>query len=119
MLHAAAMPKSPVGALLPLLRGRGDEPGPLHRQLSERVRAAILAGALAPGRRLPSTRTLARDLGVSRGTVELAFSELCAEGFLDRRVGAGSTVALPEDARRPRSVPPPAVAEVAPPALSR
>ncbi|WP_059439243.1 PLP-dependent aminotransferase family protein, partial [Anaeromyxobacter sp. PSR-1] len=64
-----------------------------------RIRDAILAGALAPGARLPSTRTLARDVGVSRNTVEQAFSQLDAEGLLVRRVGSGSVVALPAHAR--------------------
>ncbi|MCI0569628.1 MAG: PLP-dependent aminotransferase family protein [Myxococcaceae bacterium] len=113
------MPKTPVGALLPSLRGLDSQQGPLHRQLSERVRAAILAGTLAPGSRLPSTRTLARDLGVSRSTVELAFSDLSAEGFLERRVGAGSTVSLPEDSRLPRAVAPLPDVRATAPALSR
>ncbi|MBZ4407466.1 PLP-dependent aminotransferase family protein [Myxococcus sp. XM-1-1-1] len=79
--------------------------GPLHRRLYERLREAILSGTLAPRSRLPSTRTLARELGLSRGTVEEAFAQLDAEGFLERRVGSGSTVALPEHSRAPRSTP--------------
>jgi GntR family transcriptional regulator/MocR family aminotransferase len=95
------MPKRAAGVPLPFLQ---PEPGgrePLHRQLYERLRESILSGTLAPRSRLPSTRTLARELGVSRGTVEGAFAQLDAEGFLERRVGSGSVVALPEHARLP------------------
>ena len=52
-----------------------------------------MSGALAPGDRLPSTRSLAASLGVSRGTVVEAFDQLRAEGFLDAKVGAGTRVA--------------------------
>ncbi len=92
------MSKLPAGALLPLLQRVGAGREPLHRQLYGRIRDAVLAGSLQPGSRLPSSRTLARDLGVSRNTVELAYAQLDAEGFLERRVGAGSTVARPEHA---------------------
>jgi GntR family transcriptional regulator/MocR family aminotransferase len=68
-------------------------PVPLHRQLYERLRAAILAGQLAPGTRLPSTRSLAAELGVSRTTALAAYQQLGDEGYLDGRVGAGTTVA--------------------------
>ena len=75
---------------------------PLHEQLVRTLREAILAGHLPLHGRLPASRTLARDLGVSRGTVELAYGRLGAEGYLVRKVGAGSCVALasPAVARR-------------------
>ncbi|WP_163990006.1 PLP-dependent aminotransferase family protein [Pyxidicoccus caerfyrddinensis] len=98
------MPKRAAGVPLPFLQPDAGGGEPLHRQLYERLREAILSGALAPRSRLPSTRTLSRELGVSRGTVEGAFAQLDAEGFLERRVGSGSVVALPEHARLPRSV---------------
>src|SRR5688572_12976536 len=71
---------------------------PLHRQLYEALREAILSGRLRPGARLPSTRTLAADLGASRNTVLAAFGQLLTEGYVEGRVGAGTTVAstLPE-----------------------
>ena len=71
---------------------------PLHRQLYEGLREAILSGRLRPGARLPSTRALAADLGASRNTVLAAFGQLLAEGYVEGRVGAGTTVAptLPE-----------------------
>ena len=66
---------------------------PLHEQLVRTLREAILAGHLPLHGRLPASRMLARDLGVSRSTVELAYGRLEAEGYLVRKVGAGSFVA--------------------------
>ena len=76
---------------------------PLHRQLYDGYRAAILDGRLRPGQRLPSTRSLARDLHVSRIPVVTAFEQLVAEGYVASRVGAGSFVspALPHHAPAP------------------
>ncbi len=65
---------------------------PLHKQLYERFRDAILNGRLSTGSRLPSTRELALHLGVSRNTVMTAFEQLLAEGFLTGKVGAGTFV---------------------------
>lgn len=81
---------------------------PLHTRLYRQLREHILGGALAPGARLPSSRLLAADLGVSRNTVETAIGQLVAEGYVERRVGAGTVVAksLAEAAPfRRRSVP--------------
>lgn len=77
---------------------------PLYRQLYDALRDAILSGRLRPGSRLPSTRALADDLGASRNTVLAAFGQLLAEGYLEGRVGAGTTVArtLPETLLRAR-----------------
>lgn len=84
-------------------------PEPLYRQLYFAIRELILSGRLRPGARLPATRTLARDLGVSRNTVLAAFEQLHAEGYVTGRVGAGSFVSrvLPEDVLEARRVPPP------------
>jgi GntR family transcriptional regulator/MocR family aminotransferase len=65
--------------------------------LERALRAAIRDGRLAPGARLPSTRALARDLGVARGTVSEAYSQLRAEGFLLAHQGSG-TVVVPQTA---------------------
>jgi GntR family transcriptional regulator/MocR family aminotransferase len=72
--------------------------------LYEQLRAGILEGRLKPGTRLPSTRTLARQHHVARGTVLGVFERLMAEGYLQSRVGAGSSVAtqLPEDGFPPK-----------------
>lgn len=66
---------------------------PLHARIQRAIRQLILDGAIGPGKPLPATRGLARSLGVSRDTVEAAYAQLHAEGFIDRRVGSGSFVA--------------------------
>ena len=66
-----------------------------RRRLENEIRAGILSGQLAPGMRLPSTRHLATDLGVSRGTVVETYAQLVAEGWLVARVGSGTTVTTP------------------------
>jgi GntR family transcriptional regulator/MocR family aminotransferase len=66
---------------------------PLYRQLFAGYRAAILDGRLRPGQRLPSTRSLAHDLAISRIPVVAAFEQLATEGLIEGRVGAGSFVA--------------------------
>ncbi len=76
-----------------LLSIERDEPASLQRQLYGQLRSFILAGRLTPGSRLPSSRSLAEDLGVSRNTVLSAFDQLTAEGYLEGRQGAGSFVA--------------------------
>ncbi|WP_037007490.1 GntR family transcriptional regulator, partial [Pseudomonas nitroreducens] len=55
---------------------------PIYRQLYGRIRDAITRGALRPGERVPPVRGLAGDLGVARGTVELAYQLLTSEGYL-------------------------------------
>lgn len=57
------------------------------------LRDAIIDGRLAPGTRLPSSRSLAAELGCARATVVTAYEQLVAEGYLLARVGAGTTVA--------------------------
>ncbi|NNH54929.1 winged helix-turn-helix transcriptional regulator, partial [Promicromonospora citrea] len=54
------------------------------------LRDALTTGRVAAGERLPSTRDLARDLGVSRASVATAYERLVAEGFLETRPGAGT-----------------------------
>ena len=71
------------------------EPGearPLYRQVYDGLREAILAGRLRPGERLPSTRTLAAELGVARNTVVLAYEQLRAEGYVVGARGGGTRV---------------------------
>jgi GntR family transcriptional regulator/MocR family aminotransferase len=72
---------------------RLDGEGPLQRQAYRALREAILAGRLRGGERLPSTRALARELGVSRNTVVLGFEQLVAEGYATTRGGSGTYVA--------------------------
>jgi GntR family transcriptional regulator/MocR family aminotransferase len=66
---------------------------PLGRQVYDWIRGAILTGQLVAGSRMPSTRALASQLGVSRNTVFLAYEQLLAEGYLVARVGEGTHVA--------------------------
>jgi GntR family transcriptional regulator / MocR family aminotransferase len=63
------------------------------RGVESALRQAIRDGQLAPGTRLPSSRDLAGQLGVARGTVTAAYSQLVAEGYLSGRRGSGTTVA--------------------------
>ncbi|WP_395806411.1 PLP-dependent aminotransferase family protein [Archangium minus] len=83
------------GAMLQpsISRRRGDRP--LHVQLYDRLREAILAGTLTPGTRLPSARAMAQELRVSRGTVDVAYARLIVEGFLVTRGAAGTFVTSP------------------------
>lgn len=71
------------------IHGRHDLAGQLYRQL----RTAILDGRLVPGERLPSTRDLAQQIGVSRKTTLDVFERLIAEGYLQPRAGSGTFVA--------------------------
>ena len=79
---------------------------PLSQQIYQAFRRAILAGEMAPAVRLPSTRALGLELGVSRNAVLLAYEQLLAEGYAEGRAGSGTYVAaaLPESPRvsRPR-----------------
>lgn len=74
---------------------------PITLQIVEGLKAAVRDGRLRPGDGLPSTRTLADSLGVSRNTVLDAYEELAAEGYVSGRGGSGSYVAdpLPPDHR--------------------
>lgn len=99
-------------------------PTPLHRQIGEQVRRAILERRLAPGQRLPSSRLMASELDVARGTVLLAMDQLIAEGYVAAQAASGLSVAtdLPDEMlTAPRGQParPPANDDAAIPALSR
>ena len=65
----------------------------LRRRAEHALREAVRSGRLAPGTRLPSTRALAAQLGVSRGVVVDAYAQLAAEGYLVTRRGGGTRVA--------------------------
>ena len=81
-----------VDLLLSLDRGKTAAEG-LTRQIYSQLRAAILAGRLRAGDRLPATRDLARRVGAARLTVATAYDWLRAEGYVYGRVGAGTFVA--------------------------
>jgi GntR family transcriptional regulator/MocR family aminotransferase len=75
--------------------------GPRGAGLVAALREAILSGRLAPGERLPSSRALAAQLGLARGTVVSAYEQLVSEGYCVARVGAGTTVANLSPSLRP------------------
>lgn len=78
--------------MLPVRLDRAD-PRPLGTQLADQVRRLVHDGVLARDDRMPASRRLAADLGVSRSVVEQAFDQLLAEGWLEARQGAGTWVA--------------------------
>jgi GntR family transcriptional regulator / MocR family aminotransferase len=98
-----AYERGPVGSLadvellLAVERHRGASsrigaPLPLHEQLEQALREHIRSGNLPAGTRLPSSRSLAMRLGVSRGVVSEAYGQLAAEGYLTSRQGAAVRV---------------------------
>jgi GntR family transcriptional regulator/MocR family aminotransferase len=91
--------RGPVDLLLDLDR---DGELPLHAQIERTLRDAIRDGRLEAGARLPSSRGLAADLGVSRGVVTSAYDQLAAEGYLETRQGAPVHVAPGVRAQGPR-----------------
>jgi GntR family transcriptional regulator/MocR family aminotransferase len=84
---------------------------PRRRALEQSLRSAIRDGRLPAGARLPSTRALALDLGLARGTVVECYAQLEAEGYLESRRGAGTWIAeVPigrPDIAPPAAAPPP------------
>jgi GntR family transcriptional regulator/MocR family aminotransferase len=78
---------------------------PLTVQLSDALRGAMSGGTLAPGERLPSSRALAVQLGVSRTVVTEAYQQLYAEGWLEGRHGSGTFVAQDSSPTSPARLP--------------
>lgn len=80
---------------------------PLYRQLYVNITGEILSGAMPAGYRLPATRKLAAELSIGRNTVEKAYQQLEAEGYIIARAGSGFTVAeIPLDFSTSCKVPP-------------
>src|SRR5580704_10156060 len=107
------MRRSPDG-LGPVVTLDRRKARPIHRQLYDGYREAIVDGRLRPGQRIPSTRTVAQDLGISRIPAVTAFAQLLAEGYVESRVGAGTFVSAslpdppsPRAAHRPAPAPSP------------
>jgi len=94
---------------------------PVFRQVYRQMRSAILAGALRPGTKLPSTRELASQLGVSRSAIVAAFEQLLAEGYATGKTGAGTFITsdLPEPFGASRGRKKPSTAIPRPAASSR
>ncbi len=75
---------------------------PLHTQVEHGLREAIRGGRMTAGTPVPSSRALARELGVARSVVIDAYAQLCAEGYLRARAGSRTTVAATAVTRAPR-----------------
>jgi len=95
-----------------LIELRRTDGAPLHRQIEGAIRDGIRSGRLPFGASLPPTRTVAADLGVSRGVVVEAYQQLVAEGYLTSRAGGYTQVAIGSE---PVPVPVPAAAAVTKP----
>jgi len=83
-----------------------DAPGPAHQRLSALLRAQVAQGLLRAGDRLPPSRALAEELGLSRWVVTEAYDQLKAEGYLSGRIGAGTVVSAGTSPTRPAPTPP-------------
>lgn len=92
---------------------------PLYEQLYISLRQSILQGQLVTGERLPASRALAQQLGVSRNTVATAYELLLAEGFIATRQGAGTYVAASVAPILSKAEALPALSDTAIPAVSR
>lgn len=107
------MTKYAGGALIPTLRVERGDAANLSMQLATHLRELILSGDLPPGTRLPASRVLAGEQGVSRTTAVAAYEQLTSEGLLVSRVGAGTYISdevrpmapRPEPAAPPERLP--------------
>jgi GntR family transcriptional regulator / MocR family aminotransferase len=101
--HRGDMKKTPTG-IAPVITVDRKSARPLYRQVYEGYREAIVERRLRAGQRLPSTRSLAAELQVSRLPILSAFDQLLTEGYIEGRVGSGTFVAstLPNELPAPR-----------------
>ncbi|MBR0554496.1 PLP-dependent aminotransferase family protein [Ciceribacter sp. L1K23] len=114
------MVKYAGGALIPPIRIDRDDESSVTAQLASGLRELILSGRLAAGERLPSSRTLAKDQGVSRTTAVTVYEQLMAEELIYSRVGAGAYVSETLDQERPQKAEPvQEPADTTPPRLAR
>jgi GntR family transcriptional regulator/MocR family aminotransferase len=65
---------------------------PLYQQLAEKIRHAVLEGRLKPNQKLPSSRSLAKSLNISRSTVTQSYEQLESQGYLETRLGSGTYI---------------------------
>jgi GntR family transcriptional regulator / MocR family aminotransferase len=93
-------------SFLPAIPLASSKKTPLYRQLYDWFRRAIIEGRMRPGQRVPSTRSLAAHLKISRIPVLNAYEQLLAEGYFETFVGAGTCVAgsIPDDALSPATL---------------
>jgi len=110
------------GALLPGLSLLRSGRAPINRQLFQELREVVLSGRLKPGTRMPATRHLAAELGVSRTTVAQAYEQLKSEGYLLGREKSGTFIpdVLPSElgSITHRTDPAGAASDATPPRLS-
>tara|TARA_B110000240_G_scaffold131789_1_gene146251 strand:- start:246 stop:1748 length:1503 start_codon:yes stop_codon:yes gene_type:complete len=106
------MPKSPSGVLLQGLTLERSSGVPLYKQLETGLRKLILSGTLRARQKLPSTRELAGEIGISRITIKSVYEQLVAEGYVQATSGSGTFVAdgleievSPQVGRLPDEVP--------------
>jgi GntR family transcriptional regulator / MocR family aminotransferase len=97
--------KKTASGISPLIEIHRKSAGSLYKQVYDAYRKAILDGSLKPGQRVPSTRVMALELGISRIPLLGAYSQLLAEGYFQSRVGSGTIVSrsLPHRAPAPIS----------------
>lgn len=95
-----------------LLQLRRSDRGPLRGQIESQLRQAIRSGTVRPGTRMPSTRDLASQLGISRGVVVNAYAQLGAEGYLIVRQGSRPRVSETAAGPTEAAPPPPTVETV-------
>jgi GntR family transcriptional regulator/MocR family aminotransferase len=86
-------------AIAPVIAIDRKNTKPLHKQIYDGFRMVIVRGNLRPGQRVPSSRTLSVELGISRIPILNAYGQLLAEGYFESRKGAGTFVSqsLPEN----------------------
>lgn len=99
------MKRVPATLVPPIMLDRRKK-SPIYRQLYDWFRSAITEGRMRPGQRVPSTRSMAAELQISRTSVFNAYEQLLSEGYLETFVGSGTCVAraIPDDAFSPSLV---------------
>src|SRR5215831_17479291 len=97
--------KRAASGIVPVLAIDRNAPKALHRQIYDAYRNAIVERRLHPRQRIPSSRMLASELGVSRFPVLNAYAQLLAEGYIESRVGSGTVVSssMPDQPASSRS----------------
>src|SRR6185503_4314994 len=100
--------KHQAPTLFPFIDFQRDSKIPFYKQIYEGYRSAILGGRFHPGQRLPSTRGLAMELGISRLPVISAFEQLLHEGYVEGKIGSGTFVSesIPDELSIPAQPPP-------------
>jgi len=98
--------KRNVTYFAPLIALTERTDAPMYRRLYDGFRKAIIDGRIRPGQRVPSTRGLAAELGISRISVLSAYEQLLSEGYFETFVGAGTSVAqsIPDETLKPLTV---------------